>query len=168
MESAAKADQGVAAAKEVIGLLAKLRKSAEEVNTLVRAVAAAQQQQHQGVTQIQTAAREMNETVQSNAASAEETAAASEELSAQSHGLSDLVARLSSLVNGTAARGRNGIGHRPELTEEPASRPAAHPSLRLTLQREAHPPRHAAPPGPKHPEPKPHAGVSFRDIKSEH
>jgi len=168
LESAAKADQGVAAAKEVIGLLAKLRKSAEEVNTLVRAVATAQQQQHQGVTQIQTAAREMNETIQSNAASAEETAAASEELSAQSHGLSELVARLSDLVYGRGTVGRNGIGHPPAVNAEPAARHAAHPSLRLTLQREAHAPRRAAASESKHAETgsrEPHAGVTFREIK---
>jgi methyl-accepting chemotaxis protein len=150
-DSAGKADIGVAVAKEVIDLLAKLRKTGDEVNTLVRTVASANQQQHQGVTQIQTAVGEMNETIQSNAANAEETAAASEELSAQAHGLSELIDRLMTLVSGKgAARRALGLGNGGGARGAPPPVPVRHqPSLRLMIDQAA-----------KHPD----ARGAFRDI----
>lgn len=161
-DSAAKANQGVSVAKEVIDLLAKLRKTAEEVNTLVLAVTDANRQQHEGVTQIQTAAREMNETVQSNAASAEETAAASEELSAQAHGLTALVDRLVEVVSGAGTAGSHGRVGSPASGTLPAAGPAARASLRLTLQKEAAAAPRSPRPLPKRREPPPQA--EFRDI----
>jgi methyl-accepting chemotaxis protein len=158
--SAAKADQGVAVAKEVIGLLVRLRTTADGVNTLVKAVAAANQQQLKGMNQIQYSVKEMNDTVQSNAASAEETAAASEELSAQAHALSNLVHRLSALVSGSGARSGNGNGSDPRVpTDSPEP-------LRKTLQRESaarlRPPLQML---PSRPAALPAKGA-FRDIKS--
>jgi methyl-accepting chemotaxis protein len=164
-ESATKANQGVAAAKEVIELLAKLRKAAEEVNTLVRAVSTTNQQQQDGIAQIQVQAREMNNTVQGSAAGAEETAAASEELSAQAHGLTEVVRRLTALVTGRGARHRNGAGDLPALGAGSSAGRAERASLRLTLQQE-NPPAHGAPP-PQKPRERDLAGVTFRDIKPE-
>jgi methyl-accepting chemotaxis protein len=142
-ESAAKADQGVSVAKEVIALLEKLRRTSDEVNTLVKAVASANQQQHGGVTQIQAAVREMNNTVQTNAAGAEQTAAASEELSAQSHAVLELVNRLSTLVSGQAAMARQAAPATAPADIQPVNVPQE--SLRLVLQRDAGqvPPRSA-------------------------
>jgi methyl-accepting chemotaxis protein len=143
-ESAAKADQGVVLAKEVIDLLARLRKIGDDVSKLVGAVAAANQLQHRSVTDIQTATGEMNRAVQSGAATAEETAAASEELSAQAHGLSELVRRLTVLVAGRGGAKPAEDGNVIEVRAQPESRAPAARLLTGPPTRPGGPPRAGA------------------------
>jgi methyl-accepting chemotaxis protein len=63
-------------------------------------VAAASQEQSQGIQQVNTAVTQMDKVTQSNAANAEESAAAAEELNAQAKTLKAAVADLLRLVDG--------------------------------------------------------------------
>ncbi|HEU20386.1 MAG TPA: methyl-accepting chemotaxis protein [Deltaproteobacteria bacterium] len=80
------------------------KKNAEvagKTNELVSEIAAASQEQAQGIEQINNAISEMERVTQQNAANAEESAAASEEMNAQAEGLRSIVKELSDLVGGT-------------------------------------------------------------------
>ena len=80
------------------------KKNAEvtgKTNELVSEIAAASQEQAQGIEQINNAITEMERVTQQNAANAEESAAASEEMNAQAEGLRSIVGELSDLVGRT-------------------------------------------------------------------
>lgn len=83
----------------------KVAGGAKKVGELVSEIAAASQEQAQGVEQINRAVAEMDKVVQKNAASAEESASASEEMSAQSEQMKGFVGELVDMVGG-----RNGNG----------------------------------------------------------
>ena len=63
-------------------------------------VAAASQEQSQGISQVNIAVTQMDKVTQSNAANAEESAAAAEELTAQAESLKEAVSDLLRLVDG--------------------------------------------------------------------
>ncbi len=71
-------------------------------------IAAASQEQAQGIDQVNTAVAQMDKVTQQNAANAEESASASEELSAQAESMKQAVEELVSLVGGSEAN--TGIG----------------------------------------------------------
>ena len=71
---------------------------AKKVGELVSEIAAASQEQAQGIGQINKAVSSMDKVVQENAANSEESAAASEELSAQAIVMKELVGELTVLV----------------------------------------------------------------------
>ncbi len=98
--------------------------STNKVKELVAEIAAASNEQAQGVDQINRAANEMNRVIQEVAASAEESAGASQELKAQSGHMEQMMVELSSLVRGGAAGatyGFNGKGIGQLLQEKLAS-----------------------------------------------
>ncbi|MGO9021427.1 MAG: methyl-accepting chemotaxis protein [Syntrophobacteraceae bacterium] len=68
---------------------------------LVSEIAAASNEQAQGIGQVSTAVAELDKVVQSNSATAEESAAASEEMSAQAEQMKVYVSELQSLVGGS-------------------------------------------------------------------
>jgi methyl-accepting chemotaxis protein len=104
-----RATEGVTASAEVNRLLSDIRKTVDEVNGLVRNVASASKQQHEMVSSITVAVNEMENVIQSNAASAEETAASSEELSAQAEVLSGVVKEITQIMRGSdGTSGENG------------------------------------------------------------
>ena len=72
----------------------------KKVIELVAEIAAASDEQSQGIKQINTAIQEMDKSTQQNAASAEEAASASEELSAQAMQLKMNVGQLETLISG--------------------------------------------------------------------
>ncbi|MHC1744324.1 MAG: methyl-accepting chemotaxis protein [Syntrophobacteraceae bacterium] len=74
--------------------------SAAKMGELVGEVAAASQEQSQGIEQVNRAIAEMDKVVQQNAANSEESAAASEELSAQAEQLKSYVEELRRLAQG--------------------------------------------------------------------
>jgi len=74
--------------------------SASKVGDLVAEIAAASNEQAQGVDQINIAVVEMDKVVQNNAATAEESAASSEEMIAQAEQMKEMVAELETLVEG--------------------------------------------------------------------
>jgi methyl-accepting chemotaxis protein len=84
----------------------KVQESSTKVAELVGEIAAASQEQAQGVDQINQAALDMDKVTQQVASSAEESAAASEELSSQSETMRGMVGSLAALVYGS-----NGNGH---------------------------------------------------------
>ena len=78
-----------------------------KTSDLVSEIAAASQEQAQGIEQINRAMAEMDKVTQQTAANAEESASASEEMSSQAEGLQDIVGALIHLVGG-GANGANG------------------------------------------------------------
>ncbi|MCP4375921.1 MAG: hypothetical protein GY794_07080, partial [bacterium] len=97
------ADNGVIISKEVASLLEDIAGDNGKVNDLVAEIAAASNEQAQGIDQINTAVSQMDQVTQSNAANAEESASAAEELSAQAEQLGSMVIELQGMVGGSAA-----------------------------------------------------------------
>jgi len=106
-ETASKIEDAVQKSAVGAEISAKVAKSLEEivgkarqVDEMAGEVAAASQEQSQGIAQVNTAVTQMDKVTQSNAANAEESAAAAEELTAQAESLKDAVADLLRLVDG--------------------------------------------------------------------
>jgi methyl-accepting chemotaxis protein len=97
------AKNGVAIANEVAKSLAEITESTTKVNLLVSEIAAACQEQSQGVGQVNGAIQQMDKLTQSNAAAAEESAASAKELTGQSDQLRGVVRELLALVQGESA-----------------------------------------------------------------
>jgi len=76
------------------------------VGELVAEIAAASNEQAQGIDQVNKAVAEMDKVVQQNAANAEESASASEEMNAQAEQMKGMVNELIAMVGG----GANGTG----------------------------------------------------------
>jgi methyl-accepting chemotaxis protein len=109
----------IAKVKEGAGLVVSTNDSFMQVATnaaqsgeLIGQIAAASQEQAQGIEQINIAVSDMDKVVQENAANAEESASASEEMSAQALQLKEFVADLAAIVGGAAARS----GHQARTT----------------------------------------------------
>ncbi|MGK7345967.1 MAG: methyl-accepting chemotaxis protein, partial [Candidatus Nitrospinota bacterium M3_3B_026] len=85
--------------------------SVKKVTDLVGEIAAASNEQAQGVDQVNTAVSQMDKVTQQNAANAEESAAAAEELAAHANGLNQIVMDLREVVKGGGADGA-GSGER--------------------------------------------------------
>ena len=77
--------------------------STSKVAELVGEIAAASQEQTQGIDQINKAVGEMDTVVQQNAGNAEESASASAEMNAQSQRMKGLVSELKTLISGSKA-----------------------------------------------------------------
>ena len=80
---------------------AQVNTESKKIKQLVAEIAAAGQEQAQGIEQINKAISEMDRVVQSNAGSAEESASASEEMYAQSSQMKMFVNDLAMLIEGT-------------------------------------------------------------------
>ncbi len=94
----------------------KVAGGSKKVGELVGEIAAASNEQAQGIDQINKAVAEMDKVVQQNAANAEESASASEEMNAQAGEMKGMVDELISLVggNGKAVSSRRyALGTRP-------------------------------------------------------
>ena len=81
-----------------------------KIEKLVEEIAAASQEQAQGIGQVNKAVAEMDKVVQQNAATAEESASASKEMKAQAERMKGYVGELEALVKGS----RNEAGEAPE------------------------------------------------------
>ena len=93
-------EKGVNVAKKVGESLSEITIQAKKVNELMDEIAAASQEQTQGIGQINKAIAQMEKVTQMSASSAEECASSSEELSAQALNLREIVQQLVKLVNG--------------------------------------------------------------------
>jgi ABC-type transporter Mla subunit MlaD len=102
--------KGVDIATEVGKVLNEIVQAIGKTSDLVAEIAAASNEQAQGIIQVNTAVSQMDKVTQSNAANAEESASASEELNAQAEEMSQLVAELTGLVRGSAADGSPDFG----------------------------------------------------------
>jgi methyl-accepting chemotaxis protein len=94
------AKNGVSIADQVAAVLSEITTASGKVNMLVTEIAAASQEQSQGVNQVNQAIQQMDKVTQANAASAEESAASAEELNNQSEHLRTVVGELRALVHG--------------------------------------------------------------------
>ena len=97
--------QVVAKARAVEASLHTILDKARQVDGLVGEIAAASQEQNQGIDQVNVAVTQMDKVTQSNAANAEESASAAEELNAQAESMKDAVGDLLRLVDGQNAAG---------------------------------------------------------------
>jgi methyl-accepting chemotaxis protein len=98
-----KSAHGVQISGKVAQSLQEIVGKARQVDELAAEVAAASQEQSQGIAQVNTAVSQMDKVTQSNAANAEESASAAEELNAQADALKDAVSELLQLVDGRQA-----------------------------------------------------------------
>ncbi|HNT36554.1 MAG TPA: methyl-accepting chemotaxis protein, partial [bacterium] len=99
------AENGVQISQEVANALAEIAEVAGKVTSLVTEVAAASNEQTQGLNQINTAVAQMDQVTQANAANAEESASASEELNAQAAEMKRMVQDLVAMVGGAGSAG---------------------------------------------------------------
>jgi len=109
-ESVKNAEGGVAINQEVLKNLSEINGQVNKVTTVMAEIAAASEQQSQGVEQVNTAVEQMNQVTQQVAANAEESASAAEELTGQSEEMKSMVA-LFHLTN--AASGGSRPVHAP-------------------------------------------------------
>ncbi|MFP4055017.1 MAG: methyl-accepting chemotaxis protein, partial [Phycisphaerae bacterium] len=112
-EAVRNADQGVEISQEVSKCLDEITQGNKRSNELIAEIAAASNEQAQGIEQINTAVTQMDQVTQANAANAEESASAAEELSAQAEEMMRMVDSLQALVGG----GRS--GHERSQRSEP-------------------------------------------------
>lgn len=128
-------DRGANVASEVSENLQKIEDSIRSVSTLVIEISAASKEQATGIEQLNSVMTEIDEVVQANAASAEESASAAEELSSQSSEMKNIVSSMMKLIgknqvefksakplnNGKGPLKKsplNGNGHSPTLNRE--------------------------------------------------
>jgi len=86
------AENGVAINQEVLKNLEEINQNTKRVTEVMAEIAAASDQQSQGIGQVNTAMEQMNQLTQSNAANSEESTSAAEELSAQAEEMRVMVA----------------------------------------------------------------------------
>ena len=92
-ESVKNAIDGVTIAGEVAKSFDAIAGSNAKVDNLITEIAAASQEQAQGIEQVNTGVAQMDKVTQQNAANAEESASASEELSSQAQELANMIAQ---------------------------------------------------------------------------
>jgi methyl-accepting chemotaxis protein len=92
-ESVKNAEGGVALNAEVLRNLDEINGQIKKVSEVMAEIAAASEQQSQGIDQVNTAVEQMNQVTQQVAANAEESASAAEELSGQASELQSMVNR---------------------------------------------------------------------------
>ena len=117
-----KSQHGVQVSGKVAESLGEIVEKARGVDELVAEIAAASQEQSQGISEINTALTQMDRVTQSNAATAEESAAASQELNAQAATQKDAVASLTAMVSGGASPAE------PTYSQSPAPAPLKRPN----------------------------------------
>ncbi|MEP6731910.1 MAG: methyl-accepting chemotaxis protein [bacterium] len=99
-ESVHNANTGVAMNVEVLRTLGAINSQVTRVSEVVAEIAAASEQQTQGVDQITGAVMQMNGVTQQMASGAEESASAAEELASQSEVLTDMVGQFQLSIGG--------------------------------------------------------------------
>ncbi|MBI4667256.1 MAG: MCP four helix bundle domain-containing protein [Nitrospinae bacterium] len=120
-----KAASGGEIADKAGQMLSGIVESVKKMTDLVGEIAAASNEQAQGVDQVNKAITQMDSVTQQTASNAEETAAAAEELSAQAESMKGVVDRLTGLVEGThgGSRGRAAGGASTARPGGKATRP---------------------------------------------
>lgn len=93
--------RGVNVSQETSQVLEEIIVSSRKVAELVAEIAAASNEQAQGIDQMNIAMTQVDQATQANASNSEETAAAAEEMSAQSEMLKDMVDVLIKIVGGS-------------------------------------------------------------------
>ncbi len=109
-ESVKNSRDGVEICTGVGKTLEEIETAVSKTSELVAEIAAANQEQAQGVDQINTAVSQMDKVTQQNAAGAEESASASQELKYQVTQMTEMVGELSTLVSSKAITGDSSRG----------------------------------------------------------
>lgn len=122
-ESVKNADEGVTVSQEVFKSLNDIDEQADKVTKMMTAIAAASNQQAQGIEQIDTAVGQMDQVTQSNASNSEEWASAAQELSGQAEEMRSIVAGFK--LTNTIVPGRRSL--RQKLVNPPLQ-PGAMPN----------------------------------------
>ena len=94
---------GVAVAGKVQDSLNEITLQSKKVSELMGEIAAASQEQVQGIEQVNISMSQVESVTQQNAANAEESASAAEELNAQAESMKQIVAELSMMIKGKTA-----------------------------------------------------------------
>jgi len=117
----------------------KVAVGAKKVGELVGEIAAASNEQAQGIEQINRAVVEMDKVVQRNASSAEESASAAEEMNAQAEEMKGFVGELVSMVGGQNGNGFLSEGAQPRKNGNGRhlGAPIDHPKVQREKGREA-------------------------------
>jgi len=123
-----KVKHGAELVEKTGGDFSRVSASTAKVKGLVAEIAAASNEQAQGVGQVNQAVNEMNSVTQQVAANAEESAASAEELNSQAEQMKGYVAELSAIVGGSAAAATGGDLGTMRLAPPPRVQPAARPS----------------------------------------
>jgi methyl-accepting chemotaxis protein len=114
-ESVKNADGGVKITEEVAKSLSQIVDRTGKVGDLIAEIAAASNEQAQGIEQVNTAVAQMNTVTQQNAANSEESASAAEELSSQAAELANMVSAFTLSAGGA----HSGHGARRALPPPP-------------------------------------------------
>ncbi len=115
----------------------KIASGASKMAGLVDEIAAASNEQAQGIQQISAAVSQMDKVVQQNAANAEESASASEQLHAQAQQMKELIRELNGLIEGgETARASKASNKTPGKADLPAKAIARKPSGEATEKKE--------------------------------
>ena len=101
-QSVEASEEGVAVQAEVVEKLGEIRSGVSRVREVMAEIAAASEQQTEGVGQINGAVEEMNTVTQRSAASSEESASSAEELSSQAERMQALAGRFTLTSAGSA------------------------------------------------------------------
>ena len=113
----------------------QVAESSAKVGDLVGEIAAASNEQAQGIEQVNTAVVEMDKVTQQNAANAEESASASEEMSAQAEQMKAMVGELVALVGA----GGNGVKREyPTTVETARAGNHSHPAVAAPFKKVKH------------------------------
>jgi len=89
---------------EVLANFQEITERINKVSQVVAEIAAASDQQDQGISQVNKAVEQMNQLTQQNAANAEESASAAEEMSSQSEEMRSMVASFKLTAAGNFAK----------------------------------------------------------------
>jgi methyl-accepting chemotaxis protein len=92
-ESVKNAEQGVRISGEVANSFESIAASSKKVDDLISEIAAASQEQSQGIDQLNNAVAQMDKVTQQNAANSEESASSAEELSSQAEELQSMISQ---------------------------------------------------------------------------
>ncbi len=103
-ESQKSADDGVRSSEELLTVFKEVSEGINKVTNLVSEVAAASEEQTKGVEELNTAAGQMDQITQQNAANAEESSGASEELAGLAQELQNAVRDLVKVVDGAGSQ----------------------------------------------------------------
>ena len=101
-DSVKKTDHGAKLAVRCSDALGDIVKNVKKTKDLINEITNASEEQSEGISQVNNAVQQIDQTTQQNSASAEETASISGELTTQAMSLIELIKRLSLLVNGAA------------------------------------------------------------------
>jgi methyl-accepting chemotaxis protein len=126
-ESVKNAEQGVRISGDVASSFEEIAASSKKVNDLISEIAAASQEQSQGIDQLNNAVAQMDKVTQQNAANSEESASSSEEMSSQAEELRSMISRfrLSSSKSGHSKVAKIGTDAQPAIAALQRGAPGA-------------------------------------------